>query len=178
VSGAGRPRSAKIAGLAEVVKWRERMAAEGKRVVFTNGCFDILHRGHVDLLREARALGDHLVVGVNDDDSVRRLKGAARPFFCQEDRGELLAALEMVDRVVFFSEDTPGAVIDAIVPDVLVKGADYALDEIVGRDTVERAGGRVVRVPLTSGRSTQGLIRSVLERAADLAELGKRKGAS
>jgi D-beta-D-heptose 7-phosphate kinase/D-beta-D-heptose 1-phosphate adenosyltransferase len=157
----------RVVGRAEAVAWRERMAEEGKRVVFTNGCFDLLHRGHVDLLRAARAEGDVLLVGINDDDSVRRLKGEGRPLVCAEDRAEVLAALEMVDRVVIFPEDTPGPLIDAIVPDILVKGADYALDEIVGRETVENAGGKVVRVDLTAGRSTRALIRTVLERGRE-----------
>lgn len=161
------PGSSKVAALDELLAWRGRQAEEGRRVVFTNGCFDVLHRGHVDLLREARSRGDVLVVGINDDESVRRLKGPARPLVPQEDRAEVVAALEMVDRVVFFSEDTPGKLIDALVPDVLVKGADYAIDEIVGRDTVEGAGGEVVRVSLTSGRSTRGLIRTVLERFSE-----------
>ena len=159
--------SAKVASRRDAVAWRREQAEEGRQVVFTNGCFDVLHRGHVDLLREARAQGGALIVGVNDDESVRRLKGAGRPLVPQEDRGEVLAALEVVDQVVFFSEDTPAELIDALVPDVLVKGADYELDRIVGRDTVERAGGRVVRVPLTSGHSTRGLIQKVKERCAN-----------
>jgi D-beta-D-heptose 7-phosphate kinase/D-beta-D-heptose 1-phosphate adenosyltransferase len=154
----------KIASLDDVLRWRSQLKREGKRVVFTNGCFDVLHRGHVDLLRQARALGDALVVGVNDDESVKRLKGEGRPLVCEEDRLEILGALEMVDRVVLFADDTPGRLIEAIVPDVLVKGADYGLEEIVGREAVERAGGRVVRVPLTSGRSTRTLVSTILDR--------------
>lgn len=160
------PHSHKVSTLPELLRWRRSMYEAGKKVVFTNGCFDVLHRGHVDLLRAARAFGDALIVGVNDDDSMRRLKGAGRPLVSADDRGEVLAALEMVDRVVFFSEDDPGVLIDAIVPDVLVKGADYAIDEIVGRDTVERNGGRVERITLTPSRSTRGLIDVVLERFA------------
>ena len=160
------PRSPKIATLEEAVAWRKRLAAEGKKVVFTNGCFDLLHRGHVEMFRAARAEGDALVVGLNADESVRRLKGASRPLVPQEDRAEVLSALEMVDRVVIFAEDTPGRVIDALVPDVLVKGADWASDAIVGRETVERHGGRVVRVNLAEGRSTRALIRTVVERCA------------
>ena len=156
--------SDKVGTREAVVAWRREMKDRGRTVVFTNGCFDVLHRGHVDLLREAARHGDALVVGINDDDSIRRLKGAGRPLVEQEDRAEVLAALEMVERVVVFPEDDPGALIDAIQPDVLVKGADYALDEIVGRDTVEKAGGRVVRVELSPGRSTRGLIATVLER--------------
>ena len=160
------PTSPKIATLEEAVAWRKRLAAEGRKVVFTNGCFDLLHRGHVELFRAARAEGDALVVGLNADESVRRLKGASRPLVPQEDRAEVLSALEMVDRVVVFAEDDPGRVIDALVPDVLVKGADWASDAIVGRETVERHGGRVVRVTLAEGRSTSALIRTVVERCA------------
>jgi rfaE bifunctional protein nucleotidyltransferase chain/domain len=134
--------------------------------VFTNGCFDLLHVGHVDLLRKARALGDVLLVGLNDDASVARLKGPSRPVTAQADRAELLTALEMVDRVVLFGEDDPAELIRAVVPDVLVKGDDWAHDAIVGRDTVEAAGGRVERVSLTPGRSTRGLIQRILERCA------------
>jgi len=156
----------KIATRDEVVAWRRDQAERKREVVFTNGCFDIVHRGHVDLLRAARDHGDALVVGVNDDASVRRLKGEGRPLVPASDRAEVLAAFEMVDRVVVFPEDTPGALIDAVVPDVLVKGSDWGPGEIVGRETVERAGGRVVRVTLTADRSTSGLIRTVLERMA------------
>lgn len=160
------PEAGKIATLGDVVAWRKRLAAEGRKVVFTNGCFDLIHRGHVDLFRAARAEGDALVVGLNTDESVRRLKGPARPLVGQDDRAEVVAALEMVDRVVLFAEDTPARVIDALVPDVLVKGADWGQDAIVGRETVEGAGGRVVRVRLSEGRSTSALIRTVLERCA------------
>ncbi|GJM43858.1 MAG: hypothetical protein DHS20C21_07000 [Gemmatimonadota bacterium] len=156
--------SPKIGSIEATVAWRAAERAAGRTVVLTNGCFDVLHRGHVDLLREAKRQGDRLVVAANDDESIRRLKGPGRPLVLQEDRAELLAALEMVDRVVLFTDDTPAGVIDALLPDVLVKGADYALEEIVGRDTVEGAGGRVYRVTLTSGRSTRELIRTVLER--------------
>ncbi len=176
-------RSPKILGRAEAVAWRREIAGSGQKIVFTNGCFDVLHRGHVDLLRAARAAGDALVVGVNDDESIRRLKGAGRPLVPAEDRAEVLAGLEMVDRVVFFPEDTPGDLIDALVPDILVKGADYALDEIVGRKAVEDAGGRVVRIRLSPGRSTRGLIQTVLERfgrgsegSPNTAEPGEGKG--
>jgi len=157
--------SPKIVDRAEAVAWRKRMSEEGKRVVFTNGCFDLLHRGHVDMLRRARAFGDVLIVAVNDDASVRRLKGPSRPVTSEEDRAEVLSALEMVDRVVLFPEDDPGELIRAVVPDVLVKGDDWAHDAIVGRDTVEAAGGRVERVSLTPGRSTRSLIRTIRERS-------------
>jgi len=154
----------KVCGLEELAAWRAAERTAGRKVVLTNGCFDLLHRGHVDLLREASAQGDRLVVAVNDDDSIRRLKGPGRPLVPREDRAELLAALEMVDRIVFFAEDDPLRVVVALAPDVLVKGADYALTDIVGRSEVEAAGGRVHRVTLTSGRSTRELIRTVLDR--------------
>lgn len=130
----------------------------GERVVFTNGCFDILHRGHVAYLAQARALGDRLVIGVNTDASVRALKGAGRPVVQQDDRAYVLAGLESVDAVTLFDEETPAELIAALLPDVLVKGGDYTPDTVVGRDIVEAAGGRVVIIPFVSGRSTTGLL--------------------
>ena len=127
-------------------------------VVFTNGCFDILHRGHVEYLAHARSLGDRLVVGLNSDASVRRLKGPTRPLNDQEDRGLVLAALESVDAVTIFDEETPLALIVALLPDVLVKGGDYRPETIVGAREVVDAGGRVVVSPLVPGRSTTNLI--------------------
>ena len=162
--------SPKVMDRAGAVAWRKEQDAAGKSVVFTNGCFDVLHRGHVDMLRQAASFGDVLLVAINDDASVRRLKGEARPVTPQEDRLEVLAALEMVDCVVTFPEDDPGSLIDAVVPDVLVKGADWAADAIIGRETVEAAGGRVERIRLTDGRSTRGLIRTILERHGHVAE--------
>jgi rfaE bifunctional protein nucleotidyltransferase chain/domain len=130
----------------------------GKAVVFTNGCFDLLHPGHVSLLERARAEGDVLVVGLNSDASVTRLKGAGRPIVPAEERAEVLCALEAVTRVVVYDEDTPREIIAALVPDVLVKGADWAVDAIVGRAEVEAAGGRVVRVEIVPGRSTTAIV--------------------
>jgi D-beta-D-heptose 7-phosphate kinase/D-beta-D-heptose 1-phosphate adenosyltransferase len=130
-------------------------------VVFTNGVFDLLHPGHIDLLVAARAQGDHLVVGVNDDDSVRRLKGPARPVRSVADRAYVLAALEAVDAVVVFEEDTPLALIDALAPDVLVKGGDYTESTIVGASQVRSRGGRVVVVPLTAGQSTTAVLERI-----------------
>ncbi|MGH7477356.1 MAG: D-glycero-beta-D-manno-heptose 1-phosphate adenylyltransferase [Longimicrobiales bacterium] len=132
-----------------------------EQLVFTNGCFDLLHAGHVDYLHEARGLGDKLVVGVNSDPSVRRIKGAPRPIVSQRDRALLIAALESVDVVTVFDEDTPLELIRALLPDVLVKGADYAPESVVGRDLVEAAGGRIVLVPLRPGQSSTGLIERV-----------------
>jgi D-beta-D-heptose 7-phosphate kinase/D-beta-D-heptose 1-phosphate adenosyltransferase len=139
----------------EAEAWRRR--ARG-RVVFTNGVFDLLHPGHVDILANARAQGDALIVGVNSDDSVRRLKGAARPVRNEQERAYVLAALRDVDAVVLFPEDTPLQLIRRIRPDVLVKGGDYTRDTVVGADDVESWGGRVVIVPLVPGQSTTSII--------------------
>jgi D-beta-D-heptose 7-phosphate kinase/D-beta-D-heptose 1-phosphate adenosyltransferase len=150
-----------------IVSWdaaaarRAAWAAEGKRVVFTNGCFDILHAGHVRLLEEARAQGDTLILGLNDDASVRRLKGAERPINPAADRAEVLAGLRAVDLVVLFGEDTPAALIARLVPDVLVKGGDYSEDTVVGAPTVKAAGGRVHIVPLHAGRATSELVKKI-----------------
>jgi rfaE bifunctional protein nucleotidyltransferase chain/domain len=131
-------------------------------VVFTNGCFELLHLGHVTYLEGARALGDALVVGVNSDASARRLgKGAGRPFVTQTERALLVAALESVDAVSVFDEDTPAELIRALLPSVLVKGADYAVDEVAGRGAVEAAGGRVELLPLVEGCSTTGLLERI-----------------
>jgi rfaE bifunctional protein nucleotidyltransferase chain/domain len=127
-------------------------------VVFTNGCFDILHRGHVAYLNAARALGDRLIVGLNADASVTRLKGAGRPVVGQDDRAYVLAGLAAVDAVTIFDEDTPAALIEALLPDVLVKGGDYAPHDVVGKTAVERAGGHVVIIPFVAGRSTTGIL--------------------
>ena len=141
-------------GAALARAWR----SDGKRIVFTNGVFDILHPGHVRYLQQARALGDVLIVGLNADASVRRNKGSGRPINDEQERAEVLEALECVDAVVRFEEDTPAAIIDAIQPDVLVKGADWPADQIVGRETVEARGGRVVRVAVEAGHSTSALL--------------------
>jgi rfaE bifunctional protein nucleotidyltransferase chain/domain len=129
--------------------------------VFTNGCFDLLHRGHAAYLAAASRLGDRLVVGLNSDDSVRRLKGEGRPVLPAEDRAWLLASFRMVDAVTVFEEDTPRALIVALLPNVLVKGADYTKDEVVGREVVEREGGRVELVPLVAGRSTTRILERI-----------------
>jgi D-beta-D-heptose 7-phosphate kinase/D-beta-D-heptose 1-phosphate adenosyltransferase len=147
--------------LSSLVAEREGWRASGRAVVFTNGCFDLLHAGHVRLLEAARQQGDVLVVGINSDASVRALKGPGRPVVPEAERAETLLALEAVDRVVVYEDATPEAVIGALLPDVLVKGADWALDAIVGRDVVERAGGRVVRVELVAGRSTTALLERI-----------------
>jgi D-beta-D-heptose 7-phosphate kinase/D-beta-D-heptose 1-phosphate adenosyltransferase len=144
--------------LPEVLAERAQWKAEGRAVVFTNGCFDLLHPGHVALFEAARSQGDLLVVGLNSDRSVRALKGEGRPLVPERERAETIAALEAVDRVVIYDEDTPRDVITALGPDVLVKGADWALDAIVGREEVEAGGGRVVRVELLPGRSTTSMV--------------------
>ena len=140
--------------VAQVREWQ----AAGRIVVFTNGVFDILHAGHVRYLAAARAEGDYLVVAVNTDDTVRAAKGPDRPVHPAAERAELVAGLKVVDLVLVFPEATPAELIEAIQPDVLVKGADWPLDQIVGRDTVWARGGRVVRIPTEEGHSTTGLI--------------------
>jgi len=146
---------------AEAAAFADAQRRAGRRVVFTNGVFDILHPGHIRYLRQARALGDVLVVGLNGDASVRRNKGPERPINSQDERAEILAALEPVDAVVIFDEDTPDQIIKAVQPDVLVKGADWAEEAIVGRDTVEARGGRVVRVPVEQGFSTSAMVERI-----------------
>lgn len=149
---------ARATDLADLLSERSHWRDAGRPVVLTNGCFDLLHPGHVTLLEAARREGDALVVAINSDLSVRRLKGQGRPLIPESERAEVLLALEPVDRVVVYDDPTPLALIRALVPDVLVKGADWAMDAIVGRAEVESAGGRVVRVPLVSGRSTSTLV--------------------
>jgi rfaE bifunctional protein nucleotidyltransferase chain/domain len=144
--------------LTRLVEERRRWRAEGRTVVLTNGCFDLLHPGHLALLEAARGEGDRLVVALNSDVSVRGLKGAARPLVPETERREILLALEAVDRVVLYDEPTPLEVIRTVLPDVLVKGADWAADAIVGRSEVEAGGGRVVRVELRPGQSTSSLV--------------------
>jgi D-beta-D-heptose 7-phosphate kinase/D-beta-D-heptose 1-phosphate adenosyltransferase len=130
-------------------------------VVFTNGCFDLLHPGHIETLEKARSLGDALVVGVNSDRSVQEMKGSGRPIVPQQDRAEVLAALACVDAVVIFDEPTPREIISALLPDVLVKGGDWASDQIVGREEVEGAGGRVILVPVVEGYSTSAMVEKI-----------------
>ncbi len=137
----------------------------GSRAVFTNGCFDLLHPGHIDLLERCRALGDLLVVAINTDAGVQRLKGPSRPLIPQAERAELLAGLSAVDYVTFFDEPTPREIIVKLRPDVLVKGGDWPLDQIVGRDEVEAGGGKVYSLPLLPGYSTTGIVERI-KRAA------------
>jgi D-glycero-beta-D-manno-heptose 1-phosphate adenylyltransferase len=141
---------------------RERLRSEGKRVVFTNGCFDLLHPGHVRYLTQARALGDVLIVALNSDRSVRGLKGPGRPVMDQDERAEVISALSAVDYVTIFDEETPRELIAVLLPDLLVKGGDWQVDQIVGREEVEAAGGTVMSLPYIEGSSTTDLIERIL----------------
>ena len=140
-----------------IAGWRR----DGRRIVFTNGVFDLLHPGHLRYLQEARRLGDALIVGINSDRSVRAIKGEGRPIVPAHERAEVLAAFACVDAVVVFNEETPHEIIGTIQPDILVKGADWPGDRIIGREIVEARGGRVVRVPLAEGYSTSGMIEAI-----------------
>jgi len=151
----------RVVGVDELIEKIAPERGKGASVVFTNGCYDIIHAGHLYLLESAAALGDILVVGLNGDESIRRLKGPPRPWIVFEERSVLLGGLEVVDWVVGFDEDTPAALIDRILPDVLVKGGDWASDRIVGRETVERNGGRVLSIPLLAGKSTSDLVERI-----------------
>ena len=153
--------SKKILAREEIGGVREGLRAAGKRLVFTNGCFDILHVGHVRYLAAARALGDALLVGINSDRAVRALKGAGRPVLNEAERAEMLAALAAVDYVTVFDADSPRSLIAELLPDVLVKGGDYAVDEIHGREEVEAAGGRVLALPFVEGASTSSIIEKI-----------------
>jgi rfaE bifunctional protein nucleotidyltransferase chain/domain len=150
----------KMLPLEEAVERVEELKRQGKRVVFTNGCFDVLHPGHTRYLAEARRLGDLLLVAVNSDRSVRALKGPGRPIFPENERAEILAALEAVDYVTIFDDLTPQRVIARMLPQILVKGGDWRLDEIVGREEVEAAGGRVLSIPVVPGFSTSSIIQA------------------
>ena len=148
----------KILSIEEMLVERARLRSRGVRLVFTNGVFDLLHVGHVRYLAQARALGDALVVAINSDRSVRELKGPDRPVFDQSERSEILAALRQVDYVVVFDDVSPRSLIAQLLPDVLVKGGDYQLDQIHGREEVEAAGGKVISLPFVDGASTTNLI--------------------
>lgn len=153
----------KVRSISSLKKILRSFQNKGGKVVFTNGCFDLIHYGHVNYLARARRSGDCLVVGLNTDRSVRKLKGDGRPLVSEKDRAGVLSALEPVDFVVLFDEDTPYRLIEALKPDILVKGADYKINDIVGNDIVRQAGGKVVRVPLVDGRSSTGLIEKILK---------------
>ncbi len=152
----------KIRTLEDTKEGCDRLKGLGKRIVFTNGCFDVLHPGHARYLWAARNLGDYLIVGLNSDRSVRSIKGSKRPIMHEQARAELLAALECVDSVLIFDEDDPYKIIRHLLPDVLVKGGDWSEDEIIGADVVKEAGGEVVRVPFVPGFSTSDMIKRIL----------------
>ena len=149
----------------ELIDVRAEWKRDGKIVVFTNGCYDILHPGHIRLLERARSLGDVLILALNTDASVQRLKGPTRPMISQDDRAELACALEAVDAVTFFDEETPRELIADVLPDVLVKGADWA-HFIAGREEVEAAGGKVMALPLEPGYSTTDIVQEIISRSA------------
>ncbi len=154
----------KIKSRKELLKIIKNLKAKGKRIVFTNGCFDLLHIGHIRYLEKAKALGDVLVIGVNSDHSVRRLKGPGRPILPETERSEVLSALGCVDYVTLFDEIDPLTLITALEPHVLVKGGDWKKEQIVGREVVQRTGGKVVIIPFVQRASTSNLIKTILER--------------
>ncbi len=155
-------KSGKVVSRAALASISRRMARQGRRLVFTNGCFDLIHPGHVRLLRQARGMGDALAVAINSDASVRKLKGPGRPILRARERAEVLSAFACVDYVVVFSESTPAAIVRAVRPGVLVKGGDWSPERIVGRDTVTTDGGEVRVVPLRRGLSTSALLKRIL----------------
>ena len=155
-------RSHKLLTIEDAIQVARQIRDRGGRVVFTNGVFDLLHPGHVRYLAAARQHGDALIVGVNSDESVRANKGPSRPIVPAAERAELIAALSVVDAAVIFEEETPHELIGRLQPDVLVKGADWPADQIVGRDIVEERGGTVIRVPIEAGYSTSGIIQRIL----------------
>jgi rfaE bifunctional protein nucleotidyltransferase chain/domain len=152
-----------LVSLDQLVSIRGTFRNTGKRVVFTNGCFDILHRGHVEFLNKAKIFGDILVVGLNSDASARRIKGKNRPIVSEDDRAFIVANLVAVDYVSIFEEETPLRLVTAIVPDVLVKGADWGVDEIVGKEVVEKAGGLVTNIPLIPDHSTTDIVNKIVK---------------
>lgn len=152
----------KITTLASLKRVVKKLKERGARIVFTNGCFDILHRGHVEYLKKAKAQGEALIIGLNADASVRRIKGPSRPINKQADRAAVLAALDLIDYVVFFRQDTPLELIRTLKPDILVKGGDWHPEKIVGADIVKAYGGRVLSIPFIKGYSTSGLIEKIV----------------
>ena len=155
----------KIKVLSELIRIRQDLKKEGQKVVFTNGVFDILHRGHVEYLEKAKSLGDVLMLGLNTDASVKKIKGSNRPVMGQDDRAIVLAGLSSVDYICLFEEETPENLIQELIPDILVKGGDYQIDDIVGRETVEANGGKVVTIDLVNGQSTTSLIEKMVKLA-------------
>ncbi len=153
----------KIKTLTGLKKIRQVLKRKGKKVVFTNGCFDLLHSGHIHIFKEAKKQGDILIVAVNDDASVRKIKGSSRPIFPLDERLEILEALEEIDYLVSFSEETPQKLITSLLPDILVKGGDWEIDEVVGRKEVEEAGGKVVIIPYLEGYSSSEIINRIIQ---------------
>lgn len=153
----------KILTTEALLRKAQELKRDRRRIVFTNGCFDLLHPGHVAYLRKARQLGDVLIVGLNSDRSVREIKGEPRPILSQEERCEILSGLESVNFVTVFDDSTPQRLIQAVLPDVLVKGGDWEMNEVVGREDVEAAGGKVVLIPYEKGQSTSGIIKRILD---------------
>ncbi len=151
-----------ILSRAEIVEARKKLKEENKKLVFTNGCFDLIHAGHVDYLVKSREMGDALVVALNTDESVKRIKGNKRPILKQDERAFILSNLKCVDYVTFFDEDTPAQIISEIIPDILVKGADWDLNKIVGKDVVESNGGEVKTIKFVNDQSTSKIIESIL----------------
>lgn len=147
--------------LSEIKTLRKQFKQQNKKVVFTNGVFDLIHAGHVDYLTKAKSLGDVLIVGMNTDESVKRIKGDKRPILKQDERAFIISSLKVVDYVTFFDEDTPQKLIDEIIPDILVKGADWSVDKIVGRETVEKHGGEVKTTELVNNQSTSKIIEAI-----------------
>jgi len=161
----------KILSLEQLLHSRQMAKANGQRIVFTNGCFDLIHPGHISYLRQARALGDLLVIAINSDASIQRIKGPSRPILSETERAIILAALEMVSYVTIFDEETPHKIISTLLPDVLVKGGDWSIDKIVGRQEVEEAGGIVLSLPYLAGASTTDIITRILSRYNNSNEL-------
>ena len=154
----------KIVNINELKRIRESVKGEGKKVVFTNGCFDILHRGHIDYLEKAKKLGHILIVGLNSDESVKKIKGEKRPIVPQDDRALVLSALGCVDYVCIFNQETPEELIKKLIPDVLVKGGDWEKENIVGKEIVEKNGGKVFTIPEVKGKSTKKIIQTIIDR--------------
>ena len=153
-----------LISLEEIKLILSTLKADNKKVVFTNGCFDIIHAGHIDYLNKAKALGDILIVGLNTDDSVKRIKGDKRPIINQDERAEIISNIKPVDYVVFFDEDTPAELINKLVPDILIKGADWKIDEIVGGETVLANGGEVKTIEFVNDQSTSQIIDLITSR--------------
>lgn len=153
-----------VTSISEISAIRLKLKTEGKKVVFTNGVFDLIHAGHVDYLSKAKKLGDVLIVGLNSDESVRRIKGDKRPILKQDERSFIVSNLKPVDYVILFDEDTPEKIISEIIPDILVKGADWAVDKIVGKDVVEKNGGKVMNIEFVNDQSTSKIIELIVQR--------------